>query len=127
MGKLKNVLVIASGSSIAELTCGAAQLGETVTLIYYGERDSAVNADRAIYIENIHGEDSIVMFAGGIADIALGAAPDLVIMDSSKNSRLIAAYICLLYTSWTMATRFASARTRSTRTATPARPLPGWA
>ncbi len=93
MGKLKNVLVIASGSSIAELTCGAAQLGETVTLIYYGERDSAVNADRAIYIENIHGEDSIVMFAGGIADIALGAAPDLVIMDSSKNSRLIAAYI----------------------------------
>lgn len=25
MGKLKNVLVIASGSSIAELTCGAAQ------------------------------------------------------------------------------------------------------
>ena len=33
MGKQKNVLVSPFGSSIAELTCGAAQLGETVTLI----------------------------------------------------------------------------------------------
>lgn len=96
MSKLKNILVIASGNSISELTFGASQYGESVTLLYYGDRDSAVNADRAIYVKNICANESVTAFAGGIAEFTCNFSPELIMMDGSKNSRLIAAHIAAI-------------------------------
>ena len=38
MNKVKNVWVIARDSDVAELTSGAVQCGENITLVYWGDR-----------------------------------------------------------------------------------------
>lgn len=91
MSKVKNVWVVASGSTINELTTGAAQYGETVTLVYAGDKASAVNADKAYYM----GEASMVIYAAKIASMVAEAKPELVLFGSNRDGRLAAAHVAV--------------------------------
>ncbi|MEG1758712.1 MAG: electron transfer flavoprotein subunit alpha/FixB family protein [Oscillospiraceae bacterium] len=96
MEKIKNVWVVASGvSTINELTCGAARLGDKVTLIYAGERASAVNADKAYYLGGIGADASFVSYIPTVAAMAADSRPELILLDSSKNGRLAASFIAV--------------------------------
>lgn len=91
MDKVKNVWVIASGYAINELTSGAAQYGETVTLVYAGNRDDAVNADKAYYL----GDGFFAAYAAEIAALVAREKPELVILNSGRDGRLIGAHIAV--------------------------------
>lgn len=94
MEKLKNVWVVASSpATIAELTSGAAALGEQVTLVYAGNKEDAVNADKAYYAGPLDGSCSFVSYAPAIAKLVAQNSPDAVLLDCSKNGRLAAGYI----------------------------------
>lgn len=97
MNKLKNVWVVAADNSVAELTAGAAELGENVVLTYAGDRNAAVNADTAFYLGALGTENSFICYIPALLELIKEAAPDLVLMDSSKNGRLIAAYIAAAF------------------------------
>lgn len=89
MSKVKNVWVVAAGSAIAELTSGAAQYGETVTLVYTGDKDAAVNADKAYYL----GEGSFALCGAAAAKLVAEAKPELVLLSATKDGGLVAAQI----------------------------------
>ncbi len=94
MEKLKNIWVVASNpAAIAELTTGAAALGEQVTLVYAGNREDAVNAEKAYYAGPLGTESSFVGYVPAIAKLVSAKAPDAVLIDCSKNGRLAAGYI----------------------------------
>lgn len=93
MNKLKNVWVIASGTAINELCCGAAQYGEQVTLVYAGQRESAVNADKAYYLGSLGAQHSFASYAGAVARLVAQEKPELVLLNGGRDGRLLAAHI----------------------------------
>lgn len=93
MNKVKNVWVIARDSDVAELTSGAAQCGENITLIYWGDRKAAVNADRACYLGELGGMGSFAALAPAVARLVAEAAPELVLLGSGRDGKLAAAHI----------------------------------
>lgn len=94
MEKVKNIWVVASNpAAIAELTTGAAGLGEHVTLVYAGNKEDAVNAEKAYYAGPLGGENSFVSYVPAISKLIAANAPDAVLLDCSKNGRLAAGYI----------------------------------
>ncbi len=95
MNKVKNVWVVASGAAIAELTSGAAQYGETVTLVYAGEKDSALNADRAYYLGELGSKNTFAAYGSEVKRLVQEANPELVILNSGRDGRLLAAHIAV--------------------------------
>lgn len=93
MNKVENVLVVAAGKAINELTCGAAQIGSRVTLVYAGARDSAMNSDKAYYL----GDRPFFSCGPAAAKLALAEKPQLVLLDSSKDSLLVASHIAAAF------------------------------
>jgi len=91
MDKLKKVWAVSSGNKINELTTVAAQYGESVTLVYSGDKSAAVNADIAYYL----GEGFFTAYATEIAKLVAEEKPELVILGSGVDSRLVAAYIAV--------------------------------
>lgn len=93
MNKLKNVWVISDRAGMySELCSGAAELGESVTLVYAGARGSAVGADRAYWL----GETGGVRwpaFLPTVAALVKENAPELVLLCATKNGRLTAGYL----------------------------------
>lgn len=93
MAKLNNVWVVACGESIAELTCGAAKYGEKVTLVYAGDKNDAVNADKAYYLGELGETQSFAAYATAVAKFVSDAAPEMVLLDSGRDGKLLAAHI----------------------------------
>lgn len=92
MSKVKEVWAIASSSTeIAELVSAAKTLGESVVLVYRGERDSAVGADKAYYLGG--NAKSFAEYAPTAAALVKAAIPALVLTRSSRDGRLAAGLV----------------------------------
>lgn len=93
MSKKKNVFVISEDKgSIASLVTAAKSFGESVTLIFSGERSSAVGADKAYYLGELK-EESFLNYIPSILELCRELVPELILTDVSKNGRLIAGVI----------------------------------
>lgn len=93
MSKVNNVFVVASKkSSVLELTAYAAEYGEHVSLVYAGERDIAVNAEKAYYFGSIE-DTSFVSYIKGMVELIQEKTPELVLVELTKNGRLAASMI----------------------------------
>jgi len=93
MNKVQNVLVVAESiSGIAELTAGAAALGENIELIYAGNRSDAVNAETAYYLGDMR-NDTILNAITSIVSLVQRNKPSLVLVESTRNGRIISATI----------------------------------
>lgn len=92
---LKNVIVIASkpANSFA-LGLAAAQYGENVTLIYAGEKEGLVNANKAYYLGSLD-DNSFVEYIPALVKIVKEVNPELVLAELSKNGRLAAAHVAV--------------------------------
>lgn len=92
---LNNVFVIASKlSSSFALGTAAAQYGENVTLVYAGERDGAVNADKAYYLGSLE-DNTFISYIPEIVRLVKENKPELVLVELTKNGRLAAAHIAV--------------------------------
>lgn len=88
---MKNVWVITdSAASYAELCSGAKTLGESVTLVYAGDKSAAVGADKAIYLGEISDTVRFTSYMRTIVSLVKEAAPELVMLGVTKNCRLAA-------------------------------------
>ena len=92
MKKVEKVLVAARGGNIVKLTCAAAQYGRNVTLIYAGDKEDGVNADKAYYIGSLK-DESLSSCAAALAELIKEERPELVLLDSGRDGRLLAAHI----------------------------------
>ena len=93
MSKAQTVLVVAeSASGIAELTGGAAVLGEVTTLIYAGEKNCAVNAETAYYLGDLR-DESFLKYIPAIISLVQERMPLLILVEATRNGRLVAAAI----------------------------------
>lgn len=95
MEKLGQVWVVCADSAAAELTSGARELGESVTLVYAGRKNGAVNADKAFYLGPLGGEESFVNYAATAAELVGESMPELVLLDCGRDGRLVAACIAV--------------------------------
>ena len=75
---------------IAELTTGAAGLGEKVILVYSGAQDAAVNASDAYYMGSLE-SDSFLAYLPAIASLVRELHPQLILTGTTKNGRAAAA------------------------------------
>lgn len=80
-----------SRESIAELTSGASELAASVILAYTGNRDDAVNADVAYWLDTEN--NSFVNYLGNIAELVTASNANLIICSPSRNGRLAAAFV----------------------------------
>lgn len=93
MSKIKNVFVISEDEgSIASLVTAAKNFGENVTLIFSGERSSAVGADKAYYLGEMK-EESFLNYIPSVLELCRELNPELILTDVSKNGRLVAGVI----------------------------------
>lgn len=93
MYKVKTVMVVAENQSgIAELTAGAALLGESTVLVYAGDKRGAVNAETAYYMGELR-EDSYISYIPAIISLVRNSRPQLILLESTGNGRLAAASI----------------------------------
>ncbi|MGI6025490.1 MAG: electron transfer flavoprotein subunit alpha/FixB family protein [Candidatus Scatomorpha sp.] len=92
MEKCKSCFVVASGKSAAlELIGGASQFAEKVSLITLGERFFAEGVSDVYTLEDT--SSSIVPYVGAIAKLIAGAAPELVLVELSRDGRLAAGVV----------------------------------
>lgn len=92
MAKFNNVWVITdSSSAIPELISGAKVFGEKVVLVYAGNKEAAVGADKAYYMDL--DAQSVVNYSAKIVKMVVEAAPELVLLSNSKNGRLLAGQV----------------------------------
>ena len=90
MEKLNRAVVIAlNEKSMNELTSGAAGIAGEVILICPHTVESPSNAAKAY---RLCGGESAVQLIPTIVKLCKELAPDVILLDCSKNSRLIAAH-----------------------------------
>lgn len=91
MEKLNRAVVIAlNEKAMNELTSGASGLANEVILICPQTIENTVNADKAYRIK---GCECTVQLIPAIVKLCRELAPDVILLDCSKNARLIAAHI----------------------------------
>lgn len=89
---LNNVFVISSKKANSFALClEAAKYGEHVTLIYAGEKDEAVNAEKAYWLGSLD-NNSFVTLIPQIVALIKENKPELVLVELTKNGRLAAAH-----------------------------------
>lgn len=89
---LNNVFVISSKKANSFALClEAAKYGEHVTLIYAGEKDEAVNAEKAYWLGSLD-NNSFVTLIPQIVALIKENKPELVLIELTKNGRLAAAH-----------------------------------
>ena len=92
MEKCKSCFVIAAGkTAVQELVGGAAQYAESVSLIALGEPMSAAGVDKVYCLADPAG--SVVLYAKAIAALVKEQAPQLVLVEQSRNGRLLAGVV----------------------------------
>ena len=97
MSKFNNVAVVATKKdSILALTACAAEFGEHVSLLFAGDESLALNAERAYYFGSLE-ETSFVNYIPGVAAKLKELAPELVLVELSRNGRLAAAQIAVAF------------------------------
>ncbi len=89
---LNNVFVISSKKANSFALClEATKYGEHVTLIYAGEKDEAVNAEKAYWLGSLD-NNSFVTLIPQIVALIKENKPELVLVELTKNGRLAAAH-----------------------------------
>lgn len=89
---LNNVFVISTKKSNSFALClEAAKYAEHVTLIYAGDKDDAVNAEKAYWLGSLE-NNSFVTMIPELVKLVKELRPELVLAELSKNGRLAAAY-----------------------------------
>lgn len=89
---LNNVFVISSKKANSFALClEAAKYSEHVTLIYAGEKDEAVNAEKAYWLGSLD-NNSFVTLIPQIVALIKENKPELVLVELTKNGRLAAAH-----------------------------------
>ncbi len=89
---LNNVFVISSKKANSFALClEAAKYGEHVALIYAGEKDEAVNAEKAYWLGSLD-NNSFVTLIPQIVALIKENKPELVLVELTKNGRLAAAH-----------------------------------
>lgn len=88
-----SVCVVATDNTIAGLTAGAAAFGDRVLLIYAGEREAAVNAEKAYYLGPLGMEQTFAVYVDVITRLVKEEKPDIVLLGCDRDSRLAAAFI----------------------------------
>ena len=97
MSKLNNVAVVATKKdSVLELTACAAQYGEHVSLIFAGDEGLALNAEKAYYLGGLD-EVSFASYIPSAVAKLRELAPELVLVELSRNGRLAAAHIAVAF------------------------------
>lgn len=93
--KVNKVLVITDNDAqIKELVSAAKIFGEEVALIYSGNKESALGAERAFWLGEMK-EESFVNFIPGIIKFSKDEKPDIVILGNTSNCRLTAAHLAV--------------------------------
>ena len=88
--KVKGALVVSDSRRLTtELTAGAALMAEKVYLAYHGQRDDAINADEALFLDC----GSFVNSLDAICDYAREIKAGLILCAPDANGRLAAAYL----------------------------------
>ena len=92
MEKCKSCFVIAAGkTAVQELVGGAVQYAESVSLIALGEPVSAVGVDKVYCLADA--SVSAVQYAKAIAALVKEQQPELVLVEQSRNGRLLAGIV----------------------------------
>lgn len=92
---LNNVFVISTKKANSFALClEAAKYGEHVTLIYTGEKDEALNAEKAYRLGSLD-NGSFVTLIPEIVKLVNEHKPELVLIELTKNGRLAAAHIAV--------------------------------
>ncbi|NLF34855.1 MAG: electron transfer flavoprotein subunit alpha, partial [Clostridiales bacterium] len=94
MSKLNQVWVIASAkATIADLTGGAAALGENVALLLAGDRENTVNAGTVYYFGPTGDQASFLSYLPAMVALVKEKKPDLILADLTPNGRIAAGQI----------------------------------
>jgi len=93
--KLNKTMVITDNpSQIRELVSAAGIFGEEILLIYAGDKDSAVGADKAYWLGTLE-DNSFINCLSAIIEIAVEEKPGLVLLGNTSNCRLAAAQLAV--------------------------------
>lgn len=96
MDKCKCSFVVASSkAAILELVSGAAQFAETVNVVALGEAVSAEGVANVYQLDDIG--SSVVPYVGAVVRLIAEAAPELVLVEQSRNGRLLAGSIAAAF------------------------------
>ncbi len=87
----KGIVIAASKASALELTALAEKLCGSVEVIAVGDREAAVNAEKAYYIDTTG--TSFIAAVGSMKKVIAESGADTVIVELSKNGRYAAACI----------------------------------
>lgn len=94
MSKLEKVFVICDkAAAYAELCSGAKQLGEECVLVYAGEKDAAVGADRAYWLGELSETRRWPALIPAVVSLVKEEKPALVLFNASRNGRLTAGML----------------------------------
>lgn len=92
MEKCKSCFIVASGkSAILELAAGGAEFAEELSLVALGEAVSAEGIGKVYSLDK--SGSSVALYAGAIAAVIKEAAPQLVLVEQSRDGRLLAGVI----------------------------------
>ncbi|WP_182188237.1 FAD-binding protein [Pectinatus frisingensis] len=94
MTKLKNIWVFAEKQqNLNELCAGAAQFGEKVSVIWAGSKELACSADVVYYLGELDNKKVFENYIPTIIRLIKDNEPDMFLVDTSKNGRLIAGAV----------------------------------
>lgn len=94
MAKLKNVWVLAEKpQTVNELCAGAAQFGEKVSVIWAGVKGLTCAAEVIYHLGELNNERLLVNYIPTIIQLIQDNQPELLLVDTSKNGRLVAGAI----------------------------------